>query len=231
MPTNNYSTLWLLLAVKVPEKKSNSFKSPWKTLAWFDRFKLGDLPADASSKTLGLANPEAIAAFFSSVSNLPEAKRLDFIERGGDCAAGRAAYKLWFRHISKATNTLIDSLLLDCQSHPQQLMASGNTDEWPDFSQIAGNANSQVAEGLYGDIFLRGLQVDPDVNSVIKSFIIITGNRLKKAWSKSIPAYAEMKVALETSLAGMFWLCFCFLHLKQPYPRYQNSGYHNTSAH
>lgn len=212
MPAGNYATLWLVLALKPGLKVNSRGKalSPWETPGWFERFKLGDLPANSHSKTVGLSKPEDVADFVSALSNLPEGNRANFILSGGDCGAGRAAYKGWFRFISKATNDLIDQIMLANNAHPQQVMAIDNNNEWPDFTQLVHRVSFEVTEGLYDDAFLRGFsQVNSEVVSTIRTFVIYTGTRLKKTWSRMNPLYEELKANLILCVAGkrsIFWV-------------------------
>lgn len=213
MPPANYATLWLFLALKPGKNLDSNGKalSPWHTPGWFERFKLGDLPTNSRSKTVGLSKPGDVADFVSALSNIPLGERINYILAGGDGGAGRAAYKAWFRFISRVTNDLIDQIMMDNNTHPQQIMAMDNTNDWPEFPQLAVIVIFAVTEGLYDGAFLRGsFQVEGDVHTTIKSFITFTGTRLKKIWTRSGPLYEQLKENLKQCVAGKCSTCFYY---------------------
>lgn len=115
MPTVSFSTAFAFLISTKFNKRSGGavIDNP----AFRQQFQIpgvpSDDPTDPVPSSLSPKDSAAIARLWKSVSGLPMEKRMDMLSDGEGSAAGRAAWKSWFRRLVRKINMAVDAQLDD----------------------------------------------------------------------------------------------------------------------
>lgn len=125
--------------------------------------------------------------FIDKVRNKPNGDKADFVHSGPDSVAERKAYKLFFPKISRKINSLVELAMKEHGAHPQDILRTSNTDDFPPPEQLSNLALVQIIITVFGDSVHNGsgILLDPSLHGVAKSWLNVGYVRLRKQWDRA----------------------------------------------
>lgn len=125
--------------------------------------------------------------FVAKVRRKPNNVKADFVHSGTDSVSERKIYKDFFPKISRKINSLIEVAMLEHGAHPQEILQTSNSDDFPIPDQLATLALVPIMISVFGDGVHNGsgLLLDRNLHAVAKSLLNLAYIRLRKQWARA----------------------------------------------
>ena len=189
MPSASAPSLFIFLMTTVfHDNKTKGGESP-TAIAWHDpevvqKMKIGVpsiSPNDKPPEYLTTEDSKAIAAYIEYLKGLPIDKKLEEIEHGQQLSVQKTTYRTWYTKAARqCINTAVDTVLMELECHPTQIIASSQNDDFPIINVWATRAASNGGPLLFGAAAADGVVTVHSAMAPLISFFVHALNRLKK---------------------------------------------------
>ncbi|KAF4584742.1 hypothetical protein EYR38_001973 [Pleurotus pulmonarius] len=153
-----------------------------------DKFKPPDL---------SFSQVQLLKTFIEVVMKKPDSDKIKFILGGEDFTAEREVYNNWFRdRLASRINALVETAMHETGYHPQALLATQESDDFPHANLLVNTCLVQVAVEMFGDVVMSGeLLIDNAIAGNFKTLLVHNVSRMSKAHLRA-KAVIDKKVEL-----------------------------------
>ncbi|KAF4598362.1 hypothetical protein EYR38_006764 [Pleurotus pulmonarius] len=183
MPSSRYSAAFLALLTTKFRRTVKGAEAPCMIEDKIVLRQLG-LPTLMTDKfkppDLSFTQVQLLKTFIEVVMKKPNSDKIKFILSGKDFMAEREVYNNWFRdRLASRVNTLVETAMHETGYHPQALLATQESDDFPQANLLANTCLVQVAVEMFGDVVMSSdLLIDNAIAATFKTLLVHNVSRM-----------------------------------------------------
>lgn len=160
-----------------------------------DKFKPPDL---------SFTQVQLLKSFIEVVMKKPDSEKINFILKGEDCTAEREVYSVWFRdRLASRVNALVETAMHECGYHPQAVLATQESDDFPSPNLLVSACLVPVAIEMFGDVVMSGdILINNAIAPNFKTLLVHNVTRMGKAHLRAKSVIDKKVEVMHSSLKG-----------------------------
>lgn len=235
MPSSRYSAIFLaMLTTKFQRPlRGNEPTCMIEDKTVLSRLGLSTLMTDKfKPQDLSFHQIQLLKSFIEVVMKKPSDERIDFVINHAECTAEREIYSTWFRdRVAPRVNALVESAMRECGFHPQSVLATQESDDFPPANILVNACLTPVAVEMFGDVVMSGdILIDKAIAANLKTLLVHNVSRMGKAYIRA-GSVVDKKVGLmNDALKGKSWRMSSAATLLTYHPSHRRSGAQRSFA-
>ncbi|KAF9488756.1 hypothetical protein BDN71DRAFT_1435889 [Pleurotus eryngii] len=132
---------------------------------------------------------QLLKSFIKVVMKKLSDERIDFVINHMECTAKWKTYSTW-------VNALVESAMRECGFHPQSVLATQESDDFPSANILVNTCLTPVVVKMFGDVIMSGdILIDKAITVNLKTLLVHNISHMGKAYIR-VGSVVDKKVKL-----------------------------------